>query len=300
MGWQKSAALSLRVVKQPKNRTMKILLQIACLLFSTGVFAQVYISDWNAIGYVPGSGGGIYTNVGGSNIDITVTGLSNDWLFGSRMYAHQSYPILQTGINNNGQQGIQHTYTYTFSEPVTCRLRINNINVGWNSWYDKLVFSGNPTFLTNRDVLVIDSINTILPTGDENTAYVDVRYENVTTFTITHGLGGINAINPGYIELYPLLFSRSVISSVGEVEWSECISVYPNPANHQITISKGNLELSTVKIVSVHGTEVGAYQFELGEDKLNINTLDFENGIYFIQIIDKERRYMYKKVHIQH
>lgn len=79
-------------------------------------------------------------------------------------------------------------------------------------------------------------------------------------------------------------------TSLDEVEIAEVnISVYPNPANNIVNIDFSNTELENLSL-SVYnnlGQEIFSKQF-IERNKLKLNTSNWNQGIYFINIVDSK------------
>ncbi len=71
---------------------------------------------------------------------------------------------------------------------------------------------------------------------------------------------------------------------INEFTHDNLFSVYPNPANTNITINT-NVKYSSIKIVNPFGQLV----FET-DNKKTIDIISLQNGIYFIQLIDEKQR----------
>jgi hypothetical protein len=75
------------------------------------------------------------------------------------------------------------------------------------------------------------------------------------------------------------------------------LKVYPNPANQNIIIETGNQLYEKIELINVLGQTV--FTTTEKENKLNINTGNFENGMYFFKFINKGE-ITTKKINIQH
>ena len=75
--------------------------------------------------------------------------------------------------------------------------------------------------------------------------------------------------------------------SVNNLEANNEVSIYPNPAQNQITVSSLNSNLTRYKVLSIAGTEwlEGTFNSEM---KLNISELP--NGVYFISMESERGR----------
>ena len=66
------------------------------------------------------------------------------------------------------------------------------------------------------------------------------------------------------------------------------VSVYPNPANDFVKIEGNNLD--NVQIFNILGQKVE--EFEMQGNELNVNTSDYENGVYFVKVGGKTQRFV--------
>ncbi len=81
----------------------------------------------------------------------------------------------------------------------------------------------------------------------------------------------------------PILAGQTVATGVNENSFASSISLYPNPAPNQLTITLGssakNIE---VTIADITGKVI--YTTTKGTQKIEVNTKDFAAGIYLVQI----------------
>lgn len=68
---------------------------------------------------------------------------------------------------------------------------------------------------------------------------------------------------------------------------AEKVTVYPNPANDFLMLNGENL--GNIIIYNALGQKVAEY---FADDELNINTADFENGVYFVKVGEKTQRFV--------
>jgi hypothetical protein len=83
-----------------------------------------------------------------------------------------------------------------------------------------------------------------------------------------------------------------------ETAFTPSTNVYPNPANDFITIE--NLEEGTIIELYTMGGQKAGYWQQTGNDKMNIETNEFENGIYLLNITKADGTVENKKIVIQH
>lgn len=72
----------------------------------------------------------------------------------------------------------------------------------------------------------------------------------------------------------------------------ENVSIYPNPGNAFFNIENKENQSLNVKVYSVHGQILN--QFDTNEPLIRINTDDYTNGMYFIQISNDTKQSIFK------
>ncbi|MCB9223412.1 MAG: OmpA family protein [Crocinitomicaceae bacterium] len=157
--------------------------------------------DWKQDGYLDHSTGGVFKNIDGSGINLTIKGLVND-------IAHGTY--VKTGKNDQQEQHQFHSYTFTFSESVDVEFTISEINLDTikNCFDDELILSGNPMIIeSNRVKIIGDTLRPNQVVHDFEQGHVKVSYHNINQFTIRHGSG--KTCNPGYIMFSPIQFQKT-------------------------------------------------------------------------------------------
>ncbi len=89
-------------------------------------------------------------------------------------------------------------------------------------------------------------------------------------------------------------------TGINEAKESEMISVYPIPANNELTIDLNNYKLKNaiVKIISMEGKEV--YSNVITEEKSTIATTHLNNGIYFLLLESNGVQIRRQKLMIAH
>jgi hypothetical protein len=162
------------------------------------IFSNAFSQDFNCSqdGYIDNSGGGFYTNIDGSGIDLTISGLVNDVCLSSQIY---------TGINNGQNTGEINLYQFTFSENVDVQFTIKDINQSpTGCYYDFLFFPDSPLITNAQNVTLIG--DSVLPPTAGWSGEVTVTYYNISSFSITHGDGV--SCNPGYVMLSKILINN--------------------------------------------------------------------------------------------
>lgn len=139
----------------------------------------------------------------------------------------------------------------------------------------KLSGTGEQVMLSYASGTVIDSVTYGAQTA--NTSYA--RCANGTGSFITH---------------YPTYMSFNCITGIDESDSQRNISLFPNPANNNLTILSDK-EFETIEIYNALSQLV--YSTKINETtSLSINVSNLSNGIYFVKIDNS----VVKKVSINH
>lgn len=85
---------------------------------------------------------------------------------------------------------------------------------------------------------------------------------------------------------YELPVVVTMEDGVSEVS-ANSFTLYPNPVNDFLKISGENLE--NVSVFNAFGQKIAEY---VATDELNVNTSNYENGVYFVKIGDKTQRFV--------
>lgn len=116
-----------------------------------------------------------------------------------------------------------------------------------------------------------------------NTYYGWARLDTtgVSSFTIKD-----YAYNP--VPNQPILAGQTSILGINENPLASKIIIFPNPASNQVTISLGSLQ-SEVEVAITDTTRKIVYKTKESEaQNIKVNTTDFANGIYVVQIKAKD------------
>tara|TARA_B100000809_G_C14834531_1_gene422338 strand:+ start:266 stop:631 length:366 start_codon:yes stop_codon:yes gene_type:complete len=91
---------------------------------------------------------------------------------------------------------------------------------------------------------------------------------------------------------YPLNHS---LLSLTEIGFSE-ISIYPNPFSQKITLTilKNNSFIKSISIYDLNGKLV--LEKEYNSNTINVNLNQYNNGIYFVKIIDNNGNVTAQKI----
>jgi Secretion system C-terminal sorting domain len=81
------------------------------------------------------------------------------------------------------------------------------------------------------------------------------------------------------------------LSSTVELSAEQAIDVFPNPTQNQITISANSLPIESVRVLNIAGQEIERINAQ-GQNRQTIDLSSYDSGIYFIEIITSDRRFV--------
>jgi hypothetical protein len=90
-------------------------------------------------------------------------------------------------------------------------------------------------------------------------------------------------------------FTINVINSVEDNVLIYC-NIYPNPADHLVTIEAENMQL--IRVVSISGQLIDLYS--MSGNIYYLNTEDYAPGVYLIDIITTDERIISRKIIVRH
>jgi len=84
---------------------------------------------------------------------------------------------------------------------------------------------------------------------------------------------------------FTLVVRNPIVVGVDENQDDQTISVYPNPVVNQVSIDLTNrASVSSIRIVDITGSVIYQDNNAVGGIIKNINTSNYKDGLYFIQI----------------
>lgn len=91
---------------------------------------------------------------------------------------------------------------------------------------------------------------------------------------------------------YPLNYSLLSLNEIGFTE----ILIYPNPFSQKITLTilKNNTVIKSISIYNLNGKLV--HKEEYNSNTINVNLNQYNNGIYFVRIIDNNGNVTVQKI----
>jgi hypothetical protein len=83
-------------------------------------------------------------------------------------------------------------------------------------------------------------------------------------------------------------------TSTNEINNDNIISLFPNPANEQLTVNLGSLENSTLKIYSINGALMSVQNGVAGSTSVDVSS--FASGVYFTEVSNNSQTFRNKFV----
>ncbi|MFC2131629.1 T9SS type A sorting domain-containing protein [Bacteroidota bacterium] len=220
---------------------------IPCVDYRTDWKLEVIDSDWDAYAEV------IFDDCAGNDTTLYISYSSG---------VDRLPPDPEWEMDESGNVNIK-TVAYVTDKPDDPSVRSNldkidlndSLSFNYKLFYHSFIKCQDPQ--TDWSLIVIDSKN------DANAVitFADCAW-NDTTITIFYD-------NP--ISVYE--------------NSNEMISFYPNPASDQILLSGIHESLKQIKIIDILGNEIYSEKLLITNDQLLINTKDFPEGMYLIQLI---------------
>ena len=139
---------------------------------------------------------------------------------------------------------------------------------------------------TPDNLQLIDSV-----TGSIH-SYNDLNISQVYYYMIgtkRDNCGSTKSINSTY-EIFSNKKDNIDLISVPELDVSNQINIYPNPAHNQLTITNEKLIIESIEITDITGKIIK--QLKINNLELKIKIEDFENGVYLIKIKTAEASFV--------
>ncbi len=145
-------------------------------------------------------------------------------------------------------------------------------------------------------LLLIFSIHSVSNSQTVLRSTISVFHSNMNNDTLQLAAGQILTIESNSPKIlhgyYPLNHS---LLSLTEIGFSE-ISIYPNPFSQKITLTilKNNSFIKSISIYDLNGKLV--LEKEYNSNTINVNLNQYNNGIYFVKIIDNNGNVTAQKI----
>ena len=206
------------------------------------------------------------------------------------MYADQIVYGVQTRLSNTSNTGAQFQ-AKLYWLPTNAATLDDMVQVAFSDYID--VAPGNVNTILNIpfiDEVMLDADSTyyvaIESVGDAGATNDVVVSTSGSTYEQTSFLYDAADDEWYFTTNTPVIrMNFDQVLSVKEVENNIALSVYPNPANDFAVVSFANADNSTVKIVDIAGKVVATLNANAasnGSTKLNVNTSNFEAGVYTV------------------
>lgn len=201
-------------------------------------------------------------------------------------YSHPLFNFINENVGfkidgNNVYKTSDGGSTYTFLSTVNHhvgKVIAASENVVWLITVD-LLLNGQPNFTTR-----IETIGTDVYREDSDDIFINCAFASPTIgYTSNYG--------------FEMLFKNITGTLLGtkEIELTEKISMYPNPASEQIniTFNKKSTEPFAIEIADFLGKKVYSQSYN-AINTITIDTKPLSKGVYFLTVSLKEKREMQK------
>ncbi len=238
-------------------------------------------------------GNGTYLNIDGSGVDLTVSGMKRQWCE-DRYASAGPRTYMATGINDGQSNGVSHTYQFKFSKLVNIEFRVEDVNFDTTNvffkYYDYLHFSNSPIITSPFNNVIIDK-GRVYPAAN---GVIKVYYQNITSFSITHG-NGIK-YNPGYIAISNLSVDtitpfKSFEEKLQSLPAPNVITLYPNPAEDFIFLKTNSLyPIQKIEVFSITGQIV----INAVNHNNQLDVSELSPGTYFTRVYSNDEFFYIK------
>ncbi|MDR6302239.1 T9SS type A sorting domain-containing protein [Mesonia maritima] len=235
-------------------------------------------------------------NQGFGTFDLTfnesiVLGSQNPSMFDVSFYLSQSDADAETNEIVNSS-----AFTNT-NDPQTIYVRVQNANSNCYAMTSFTISTTDCSQDTDSDLVVtsVEDLNTNGNLNDDDTDgdnipnYLDEDDDGDGVLTADEDYNGngdptdddTNSNNvPDYLE-------QSVALSTGNFETID-FSIYPNPAQDNITIQLNNTEVEKMQLFNMNGKLIKEFSFQNASRKQEVSISEFSTGVYFLKISTKK------------
>ena len=214
-----------------------------------------------------------------------------------------SYTLLNSTSLNDSVVYVSFSQTGTYSVKLWVSnqsgadslLKSNHIAISTVTAPPVADFAATKTNPVTNEVISLIDLSTNTPTNwtwrispgnfiwmngtDSNSKIPNVKFTNGNNFTITLIAGNAEGSN----KITKVDYIKVNGSSIHSNQNQSVFVLFPNPANTMLSIQS---EMAgTLQILDAYGRVVNAYALEAGG--FEINTSDYKNGFYFVQLINE-------------
>ena len=99
-----------------------------------------------------------------------------------------------------------------------------------------------------------------------------------------------------------LVYTAYMPTAVEKVSYNASVNNYPNPANNVMIVEYEltNVNAPVLSVYNVVGSKVATYSLNGLNGRLNVNTSDLQNGMYFYTIEEEGQRVFIQKFNVVH
>ena len=183
--------------------------------------------------------------------------------------------LLTLWNNNNGIPGNK-----IYSDTVEVRYEDRG---KFNNYYLKYGVGAVGTFFVGWEQLTDDILNLGL---DKNSISNEYMYYNV-------GTGWINSQFSGSWMIRPVVnYDEPILNSTFENNSNIDVKIYPNPFNYKTTLHFNNQNSRLIHVLDMMGRKL--VEIYSSAQEVSIYNYDFKKGIYFINILENDKRIVKK------
>lgn len=117
------------------------------------------------------------------------------------------------------------------------------------------------------------------------------------TYTPTQSGNYYCVISNGYCRSIASDTLNFIGTGITQYELNQTISLYPNPAAHEVIISSSNGEIKKIELLSISGQSIKTYELQGKPQKLDVSELS--TGAYFLKIYITAGYISYKKLMVE-
>lgn len=214
-------------------------------------------------------GGVSWTSIGG--IDIYSESSSLAYYFFNETTGFKKY---NNELLKTVDGGLNYTYLTTISFMMQ-KLFAPSVNIVWGVTWE-LSLDGQPNYTSRVEILNFNQIQRI----DTN----DPALKSIYFISPTIGYG---------VNWFGQIFKNTIgtMLDVNQIKTDKGMLLYPNPANGEVSISfnESPSESFSIEIIDSIGKKVFKEVYH-NENNININTNSMSKGVYFLSVINQEKR----------
>ena len=99
-----------------------------------------------------------------------------------------------------------------------------------------------------------------------------------------------------------LVYTAYMPTAISKISYNAEVSNYPNPANNEMVVNYAltNVNAPVLSVYNIVGSKVATYPLNGSNGRLNVNTADLVNGMYFYTIEEEGQRIYIQKFNVVH